>query len=519
MFLYRLIDKYYRLRIDPIGLSLFRIAYSSVVLLEVLQLFYFRAMVYAPSSTQTTIELTAWIVVVVCLIVGLGTRPATILNYAFTLRFVSTLTDWEYHFDYGMTGMNFILMFMPVSRVLSVDALWRHWRTRTLAKQPQTDLVSALNYTIPIFVGVGLVYFDSIFHKVTSQIWTQGLGIWVPSSLPQITWHDWSILLNFELIALSLGYLTFFFEFAFVFCFWFRKLWLPLFVVGVGLHLGILATFPIPLFALGNVSFYILLVPVKLWRRLCGHPSSRARESLQDSLPISRENTLRVCSIYLFLALVTILHLVSIYNSPLLAKVRLQSHFEQTEFGTALARFGRSTLRFSRHYFGITPHGVFMDSHFMGYEQIIALVHVDIDGTETWLPIIDKNGQPRHYNWGRNWVKWTFRTNGPQLYEELFLTGLKEFSGFWLGKNGKSLDLARFQIKVKFIKVPNRWEKDFLTRQKQSPWRDAGTVRWENGIFKGQCALHHLGVNLGSTKCTPEGFSHEVAPAEAKNQP
>lgn len=486
MFLYHLIDKYYRLRIDPIGLSLFRIAYSSVVLLEVLQLFYFREMVYAPLSTQTTIELTVWIMVVVCLILGLGTRPATILNYAFTLRFISTLTDWEYHFDYGMTGMNFVLMFMPVSRVLSVDAFLRRWRTRALAKQPQTDPVSVLNYTIPIFVGVGLVYFDSIFHKVTSQIWTQGLGIWVPSSLPQITWHDWSILLNFELIALSLGYLTFFFEFAFVFCFWFRKLWLPLFVVGVGLHLGILATFPIPLFALGNVSFYILLVPVKLWRHLGRHPSSRARESLQGSLPISRENTLRACSIYLFLAFVTILQLVSIYNSPLLAQIRLQTHFEQTELGTALARSSRAITGFSRYYLGITPHGVFMDSHFKGYEQIVALVHVDIHGTETWLPIIDKNGQPRHYNWGRNWVKWTFRVNGPQLNKSVLLNGIREFTEFWLKKNSKSLDHARFLVKVKRIEVPIRWQSDFLIQQLQKPWRDAGFVTWEEGVFHAQ---------------------------------
>src|SRR5690606_37108564 len=68
----------------------------------------------------------------------------------------------------------------------------------------------------------------------------------------------------------GLGYLTLLFEMSFLFLFWIKKMRIPLAIIGVGLHIGILIFFPIPFFAFGFVALYILMVPTKVWKRfLC----------------------------------------------------------------------------------------------------------------------------------------------------------------------------------------------------------------------------------------------------------
>ena len=64
-----------------------------------------------------------------------------------------------------------------------------------------------------------------------------------------------------------MGYLTLVFETLFLFVFWFRKCRVICLIIGVGLHLGIFFVFPIPWFALSVATVYILLVPVKWWKK------------------------------------------------------------------------------------------------------------------------------------------------------------------------------------------------------------------------------------------------------------
>ena len=92
-----------RRQVSPIGLSLFRIAYSTVLLCEVTQLFYFRHLVFDPipyvsvAETSYTPALIAWIVAIACLIVGIFTRTACVVNYVMTLLTFSTFHAFEYH--------------------------------------------------------------------------------------------------------------------------------------------------------------------------------------------------------------------------------------------------------------------------------------------------------------------------------------------------------------------------------------------------------------------------------------
>jgi hypothetical protein len=137
---------------------------------------------------------------------------------------------------------------------------------------------------------------------------------------------------------------------------------------------------------------------------------------------------------------------------------------------------------FNRKSLGITKHPVFMDKvHFDRYNHIVAVVHVASDGKETWLPIVNEDGQVRHYITGREWVEWTFRSNGKDINMNNLLDGIQRYSAFWAKKHEVSLETkAIFKIKVKKIDSPRGWEENFLRNQMAKPWIDAGVATWEN---------------------------------------
>ena len=274
-YLYSKIENLYNKLVSASGLALFRVFYGFVLLFEVMQLFYFRHLIFdkipyfEPSEIDFTIPLVLWMVSISCIILGLFTRFSSVVNYLFSIVFLSTISSYEYHMFYAYMGVNFLLMFVNTYQVFSFDRLimkLKYSNSRTLYKPSRK--VSVLNYYILILVAIGFVYFDSIFFKLASPLWLKGLGVWLPASLPHFTHINNSFLLNLKWLILFLGYLTFVFETTFIFTF-FRKKWrLPLLIVGVGLHFGILICFPIPWFALGVMSIYILMIPHKFISRV-----------------------------------------------------------------------------------------------------------------------------------------------------------------------------------------------------------------------------------------------------------
>jgi predicted DCC family thiol-disulfide oxidoreductase YuxK len=261
--------------IDGTGLAVFRMAYSFVLLCEITQMFYFKELIFDKipfidkAEINFGIPIAIWFFSVFLLLFGLFTRFATIINYLLGLILIGSITTFEYHVFYAYMGINFLLLFMPVSRCLSLDRLLlklKYSNTTFQYNPPKT--VSQLNYLIVPLLGLAFVYFDSVFYKLASSMWMSGLGSWMPSSLPMITHANTSPLLNSEYLIKSIGWLTILFEFAFLFLF-FRKKWrIPLLSIGLILHLGILLQFPIPWFALTGVVIYILMVPVSFWKRV-----------------------------------------------------------------------------------------------------------------------------------------------------------------------------------------------------------------------------------------------------------
>ncbi|WP_126972556.1 hypothetical protein [Gynurincola endophyticus] len=251
-------------RIDGTGIGLFRFFYGIILFCEVLQLYKFRNLIFdvipfvKPYEISFTVPIILWLITLIFLIAGFKTRIAAIVNYVFSICIISSISTFEYHMFYAYMGINFLLVFLTVDRNLAVDAIFYRLKNHNLESSIK---ISPINHFVVIFVGVALVYFDSIFYKTSSRLWMNGLGVWLPSSLPHISTKNLYWLLNSKFLMLFLGYLTLLFEFVFIFTF-FRKKWRPaLFLIGVGLHIGITIFYPIPWFGLGVCAIYFCLMP------------------------------------------------------------------------------------------------------------------------------------------------------------------------------------------------------------------------------------------------------------------
>ena len=179
------------------------------------------------------------------------------------------MTDYEYHMVYTYTGVNFLLMFLPLEKSFSIDNIREIINNTNKKIRYKETKVFKISYYLPVFLGIGLVYFDSAaMYKINSPMWLGGLGLWLPSSVPVSTITDNQWFLNQEFVVKFLSYLTMIFEFMFIFLFWNKRFRFVLFILGVLLHLGILIEFPIPYFATGYISIYVLMVPVCFWEKL-----------------------------------------------------------------------------------------------------------------------------------------------------------------------------------------------------------------------------------------------------------
>ncbi|MBM4201881.1 MAG: DUF393 domain-containing protein, partial [Gammaproteobacteria bacterium] len=265
--------------VPAIGLGLFRLFFALVVLGEVLFLYYFRHLIFDPvpyldlASPSVHLFLVFWAVTAVFLACGYHTRAAAVLNYAFWLVFTVFTPMWKDFdggFDQLMLGSSFLLIFLPSERALSLDNLRLKWRLSQPGRRyhPASE-VSVLAYFIPLLVSLGLIYFDSAIHKLSAEFWRNGLGPWLPSSLPYyISAVDLSWLLDIAPLQRVFGYSILVFQFLFPFLLFFRRFRVPLLAGGTLLHGGIILSLNIYPFGFGMLVHYFLLAPLGWWRQL-----------------------------------------------------------------------------------------------------------------------------------------------------------------------------------------------------------------------------------------------------------
>ena len=542
------INKAYNRKINATGLAVFRVGFFSCLFMDVIHLFKYSSVVFDVMPYLERFEillwpsLLLWSIALLFLIFGAFTRVAVIVNYIFCVVFISTISTFEYHMYYIYVSVSFVSMFLPLGAAYSVD---RVIRVRDTLKHRK---VSVLFYFLPVFTGIGLTYFDSVFHKYVTHIWQSGLGVWLPSSLPQMVIRDIGGILNVKWLMIFLSHLTLFLETIFIFTFWFRRFRVPLLIVGVGLHAGIALIFPIPWFGLGMISIYMLLVPAKFWRRVgrimqkkerfeveyspsqmrlattikrldwfnavdlkkSPIPNSELFQALLKTFPgvLFQPILIRLMDIeqasdntegyaligekainlrktwtqkafvfgFIFLSLA---QFVCIYRAPLIRG--MVSYFGNTvkpidEYVTESFNAIRPKLAY---FFGISSHPVFVDTHFEGYNQTLAIIYEGSE--ERMIPLTKENGICGSYQVGPLWAKWGFRANGPVVSMDRLEEGMLTFSALWLDEQNLDFDHQKFKLVLKENDVPTGWKENFLKEQLKKPWREIGTFHYEKG--------------------------------------
>ena len=120
---------------------------------EIKQLYTFRHLIYDKDPYRIIGELDVafifkfWFVIVLFLCVGIFKRLTTIINYIFSVVIFSSAITFEYHVFYAYVGINFLLMFMPINRVLSIDALIEKLKYSVMSRQYKIDRkILKINY-------------------------------------------------------------------------------------------------------------------------------------------------------------------------------------------------------------------------------------------------------------------------------------------------------------------------------------------------------------------------------------
>lgn len=596
----QLLENAYDKKVSSTGLAFFRITYFTVIFCEVLQMLIFKDLIFVIENFNFRPLLVLWLVVLICIIFGFKTKIMLIINWVLSLYIFGGSESFEYHVHYIYCGVHFLVLFIPINKSFSIDYLIKKINYSSIEKEhfPYTK-TSKLSYLIIFMIAVPFVYFDAFCYKLNSPMWMNGLGMWLPSSLPQIVYFDTSFLLNNKAFSLFMGYFIIVFEGSLLFLMWFKKFRWPLFLMGILFHIGILITFPIPWFALAYCSIYLLLIPIQFWTNIKNKFSYKEpilfiyyndldkfshqkkwvihaldffkaikfipiknmtldeknkfkgildTDSFKDFYSFStktkktykgfnsysqilkylpllfifsliiqipgikhlaiigykyisdnrdkegsnyeKDNTylskygidnvkifknlsikdLKINVITIFLICICSLQLSTTYNSSFILSIRKNLNIHQTIVDNTIVTFFQKT-HFLRRVLGIIPHAVFMDGHFDEYNHIIKIEHVNKKGNKTLLPIINENGMPSHNISGCLWVNFIFRVSSPHLNEYQMISGLKKYIVFWAKKNNIYFQKAKFELSIKEIEIPTKWEKDFLKKQKEKPWK------------------------------------------------
>lgn len=448
------------------GLGIFRIIFFTVQFLEVFQLYSFKELVFdttsfiEPDFVSHTYFFIIWLVTLFFIVIGFKTRTALVVNYALTMVYFSVSAEFEYHMDYVYTAVNTLCLFLPLGLSFSVDALKAGYK--------EIPKVSFLNHILIVFCTTALVYTDSMFHKITSPMWMNGLGMWLPTSQPNFTWLNLQWFLNQKYLVIGMGYLTLLFELTFIFLIWFRKLRPYCALIGLGLHFGIFLAFPIPLFGFAFCGIYFLLLLPEEWYEKFDSFFFSIAEALKIKKTQSPAQVWTGFSekvLYGILIAAAVLQINGVIVSPSMQKVLPKN---------LVMASSKLQHNFLRPFLGITTHGVFMDWHFKTARYITV---VKTKNGEV-LPFFKENGQVAGYPFGRFWVNANFRFLNIQYPR--YKDGLKRYTSYWAIKNKRDLRNLDLDVYIKETEVATKWEKDFLTKQMNKPLRKIGTVTWRD---------------------------------------
>ena len=446
-------------------LSITRFAFFIVCFCEFAQIYIWRELSFTEKNIHTilgftisTPDLLLPIAMIIQLFVafGLFTRFSIILNFIFAHIIISE-TWYHYHFDYAVVNYAFIFLFMPKPQVLALDC----WIKRGFKKSTEIITTTPVPnwFVLLMFFGVELVYFDSLFFKYINTVWLDGLSFWLPAAIPQMSTGllpDWPIIEN-EFTMKGLSHLAFTLENIFPLIL-LRKLRFPIFLIGFGLHLGIVLFFPIPWFGLGMCAIYLLFVR---W------------EKILPNIAISKNNETPVNSATKIKSIIGYAIVIIMCSSQLI--LIFGKYFPQDSLLLDIAKFNRPYLA---RAMGIYRHPVYIDSHYLRTAPIIRWKTV-IDGQEVLIPSYDDKGYPNYPEIsGRVWVLLNFHLRKQRQPLSRLHHSWQYFLLSWFIREGiepRDVKLYYKDARIHELRLNFNIDNEIEER----PWKDAGTISFE----------------------------------------
>lgn len=497
-------NQIYEKRVSPVPLGVFRIIYGISLLIEVVHLIYFRQLFMdpvpflEPHVLPMLFLLLIWAVVVFLITLGYQLRMAAIVNFVFCVIFLgfgSEVFSYEWHVDSLILSGALLLLFIPADRALSL----RHWLERKSGNVNEKPVIRYI-YPVLLMLLIGGIYLDSIFWKLTSEMYLNGLALWAPASLPFNIYFDIQWILDFEILIYAASITVLLYETLFIFFVWFKGWRTLLITLGVIFHIAIGIAFPLPAFGLIMVGFLLGGMPVRVFAKALKvatgkefnvHYSSdeQADENYKKRSERVIETHRKGIAVWgRFQKGIIVMYLIFWFVS--LVIIHFRSPFYITYAGDMESLWGDAYKAGAVYkktvypFTGFSTHGLYVDSHFRDYTYQIRLVYNDKDG-EREIPVIRENGMAGIYNVGRNHIYWTFRTSGTAIPDDLMETRLKRFILFWIYKNEMNNRNVEIDIFTRPLKVSlNEFSEGRLHENINQQWEYSGRFFIDDSIQK-----------------------------------
>lgn len=457
-------------RTSAVPLAGFRILFGLCLVFDILAMIEYAPMWFdpipwvEPGVGWRAPALWLWLLAAIGLTLGAFTRVCAVVNYlgCFTfMSFQAMPASYEYHLDNLYLVASFVLPFLPLAKVWSVDAWRKPPKERTVG--PGGEIFFALI--------VSSIYFDSALWKLSSSMWMHGLGYWTVAVQPWDRMPSFAWTLDNEWIARGSGYIVLVFELLFPILVWWRKLRLPLLLIGFVLHIGIGTFLPIPLFGLIMSSFLVALIPMR----------ARAGEEWGEAPAPTFFRRRLVPAYFAFWALVFTVELYdpvrAIARDGVGGSKETHQRFWYSSAENRTERWFGAGVFWVYRVFGFRSHPIFIDSQFSHYTAQTRFRFHPAGGDtgekgETFYP--------PHRN--RRFLAIYYRTLWPLMEREQVEVRMQRFLDFHAGRGDIDLESGHVTIEQRTIEMPvDEWRHGQHSRNENQPWRQVGVVRGAPG--------------------------------------
>jgi hypothetical protein len=410
------------------SLSLFRIAFYSVVTFEVWTIFRVRDFAVT-SEVGRNVLVPLCIVGSVAAIAGLFTRASSVLVLVTFKLLQPDLYGW-YEVDWVIEQFGLLFCFAPASTAWSLDAL-RHGVSRNERISPVFGGAVALVMTV--------IYFDSILTKLDAVIWRDGIAVWLATFVPYaaaLRLPSWT---QIGPLFKVFSYVTILYELLFPLVL-VRPLRRAVVCVGLALHLGIAVLTPLRGFGL------VMAAPLLLFIQRSDRADPPPARDDRHLVPV-----LRAVWHARLLPAMTVLYCLLVAATF----VHMKSH------GNARGELTRAL--------GVSPTGVYADGKFQIPAPILRLEITTSHGMEP-LPSFNEAGYPDVRD--RMWkIYGFFLRMRPDP-----LANLEKYVGMYHERC--DIEQCRVDVYAKDVSMPLVYDEHMIEVLRERPWTMSGSLTW-----------------------------------------